>query len=64
MALELTGARLRIERERELVWWGAMLPWMEKPIPLELFVGRPVDERERVERFHAAWDRLDRSLRH
>lgn len=64
VVLEFEGARMRIERERELVWLGAMLPNMKKIIPLDEFVGRQRDDGDRVERFHAAWDRIDLALRH
>lgn len=56
---------MRLERERELVWWGAMLPHLKKPVPLDKFVGhREVakSRAERVKAFHAAWDKVDRAL--
>ncbi len=61
----MDGAALRIERERELVWWGAMLPHLKKPVSLKDFVGRREITRSRAERvrdFHAAWDKIDRAL--
>ncbi|MFV0409087.1 MAG: hypothetical protein ACK5LJ_05130 [Paracoccus sp. (in: a-proteobacteria)] len=61
----MDGAALRIERERELVWWGAMLPHLKKPVSLKDFVGhRDVakSRSERVRDFHAAWDKVDRAL--
>ncbi len=61
----MDGAALRIERERELVWWGAMLPHLKKPVSLKDFVGRREIARSRAERvrdFHAAWDKIDRAL--
>lgn len=61
----MEGAALRMKRERELVWLGAMLPFMKKPISLEAFAGDsdPVKSREdRVRRFHAAWDKIDAAL--
>jgi len=64
LTLEFRGAALRIRRERELVWMGAMLPLMKKPVALDQFLGGPVDNRDRVDRFHAAWDRVDRALGH
>lgn len=63
--LEMDGAALRIERERELVWWGAMLPHLQKPVMLRDFVGHrdvPKSRAERVRQFHDAWDRIDRAL--
>lgn len=58
----MNGARLRMRREREMTWWGAMLPHLKTPPSLEQFTGRPVDDRDRVARFHNAWDRVDRAL--
>lgn len=61
----MDGAALRIERERELVWWGAMLPHLKKPVSLKDFVGRREIAKSRAERvrdFHAAWDKIDRAL--
>lgn len=63
VALEFEAAQMRIERERELVWFGAMLPLMKQVIPLDVFIGRQDRNADRVERFHAAWDRVDRALR-
>ena len=62
LEIEMRGARIRLDRERELTWWGAMLPNMKKPIPLEQFMGKPVNETERVRRFHSAWDMIDRAM--
>lgn len=60
--MELRGAKLRLRRERELTWWGAMLPHLKKPLALDQFLGGPIDDRDRVKRFHDAWDRVDRAL--
>lgn len=62
--LEFKAAKARIRRERELVWWGAMLPNLKQPVALDKFIGGPADEISRVRQFHDAWDRIDRSLRH
>ena len=54
-----------MRRERELVWFGAMLPYMKKPIPLDAFSGDsdPVKSHaDRVRQFHAAWDKIDAAL--
>ncbi|WP_277022262.1 hypothetical protein [Paracoccus hibiscisoli] len=56
----MSGALLKIQRERELVWWGAMLPYLEKKIGLDEFVGR--DDAARIAAFNAAWDRVDQAL--
>lgn len=60
--LEFRGARLRLRRERELAWFAAMLPHLKRPVTLDEFLGGPVDDRDRVKRFHDAWDRVDRAL--
>jgi hypothetical protein len=63
--IEMEGAALRMRRERELVWWGAMLPHLKKPVSFEQFVGvaDPVQSRaDRVRQFHAAWDKIDAAL--
>lgn len=60
----MEGAALRIEREREMVWWGAMLPHLKKPVELKKFVGhrdKPKTRAERIKAFHAAWDKIDRA---
>ncbi|MFD2173977.1 hypothetical protein [Rhodobacter lacus] len=62
LTIHLEGAAKRLQRERELVWFSAMLPHLQKTIPLERFVGLPEDRHDRVKRFHAAWDRIDRAL--
>jgi len=63
LEIEIRGVKQRLKRERELVWWGAMLPHMTKPVPLEVFLGQPVNEAARVRKFHAAWDKVDRAMR-
>ena len=62
--LEFKGAARRLRRERELVWWGAMLPLLKEKVSLDKFMGEASDGRDRVRRFHDAWDRVDRALRH
>lgn len=39
-----------------------MLPHLKKPVPLDKFMGGPVDERDRVQRFHEVWDKIDKAL--
>ncbi len=61
----MEGAALRLEREREMIWWGAMLPHLKKSVDLKTFVGhREVakTKAERVREFHRAWDMIDRAL--
>ncbi|WP_142662783.1 hypothetical protein [Paracoccus laeviglucosivorans] len=60
--LELDGAADRVRRDRENVWFGAMLPHLEKPIELRAFMGEKPDPRARAKRFHEVWDRIDRAL--
>lgn len=63
--IEMEGAAMRLQREREMVWWGAMLPHMKKPVPLNKFVGHmevAKSRADRVKAFHAAWDRIDKAL--
>ena len=62
LAAEMAGARIRQERERELVWFGAMMPRLKNPPTLEKFVGRARSETGRVRNFHSAWDRIDAAL--
>ena len=37
--LEIEGAAKRIEREKAMIWWGAMLPHMKKPPTFSEFTG-------------------------
>ena len=62
MVLEMRGAQARMRREREMIWWGAMLPYLKKPFPLAQFVGKEVSPVERVRSFHSTWDKVDRAL--
>jgi len=62
---ELEGAAGRIKRERELTWFAAMLPHLEKAVQLADFTGEsstPRGRAERAQRVNAAWDRIDRAL--
>lgn len=65
MMIELEGAGQRLEREREMIWWGAMLPNLKKPVDLKTFVGHTdvaKTRADRVRQFHAAWDKIDQAL--
>lgn len=62
MTLEINGAMHRIRRERELAWWGAMLPYLKDSVSLDQFMGRESDDARRVAAFNAAWDRVDQAL--
>lgn len=46
MMLEMTGAGKRHERERALIWWGAMMPHMKKPPGFKEFV-QPAERAKR-----------------
>lgn len=61
--IHMEGAAIRLRRERELVWWGAMLPHLKKQVTLDQFTGGPADESSRIRQFHMAWDKVDRALR-
>lgn len=37
----MRGAEVRQRRERALVWYGAMLPYLKNPLSLSDFVGGP-----------------------
>lgn len=48
-----------------MVWFGAMLPHLKKPPSLKEFVGEvdiALSRAERVRKFHAEWDKVDRVL--
>lgn len=62
LALEMAGAQRRLAREREMVWFSAMMPHLKTPPSLQNFVGRVEAPAERAARFHAAWDKVDRAL--
>lgn len=63
MQHEMRGAELRMQRERSLVWAGALLPYQKKPPTFEDFVGIRRDRTAYVREFEDRWDRLDASLR-
>lgn len=60
--LEIDAAEARLRRDREMVWWGAMLPHLKERPTLEKFAGYPIDNAERIRRTHAAWDKIDAAL--
>lgn len=62
MKHEMRGAELRAQRERALVWTGALLPYQKKPPSFEEFVGLPKDRSAYVREFEARWDRVDAAL--
>lgn len=53
---------MRLERERSLVWYGAMLPHLKKPPSLEQFTGHKPDKSELKRRWVETWDKIDRAL--
>lgn len=58
----MRGAAMRLRREREMTWWGAMLPHLHEIPSLDAFTGSPGDPAARAERVNAAWDKIDRAL--
>lgn len=58
----MSGALLKIQREREMVWYGAMLPYLDPRPDLDQFVGRQPDEDARIAAWHEAMDKMDRAL--
>jgi len=56
------GAAQRDQRERGLVWWGAMLPHMKDPPSFEKFTGYRPSRAEFVARWSEAWDRVDAAM--
>ena len=54
---------MRDQREKALVYWGAMLPNMKKPPTFEQFTGYQPSRAERIKRWVEAWDKADASLR-
>ena len=63
MQHEMRGAEMRMQRERALVWDGALLPYQKKAPKFEDFVGIRRDRAAYVREFEDRWDRLDASLR-
>lgn len=45
-----------------MIWWGAMLPYLKKPFPLDKFAGTDQSPKERVQAFHSAWSKIDQAL--
>ena len=58
----MRGEAMRLRREREMIWWGAMLPHLQKIPSLDDFTGSPGYPAARAERVNAAWDKIDRAL--
>lgn len=58
----MDGAALRMQERRAEVWYGAMLPRLEKPPKLQDFVGGPRDKRAEIVECLNAWDKVDRAL--
>lgn len=57
----MDGAALRSQERRAEIWFTAMLPQLEKPIPFDDFVTGKKDKRAEIAACLAAWDRLDRA---
>lgn len=45
-----------------MVWWGAMMPHLEKPPTFEKFTGYKPDRSEMIRRWSESWDRVDAAL--
>lgn len=58
----MRGAEQRMQRERALVWAGALLPYQKKPPSFQDFVGIKPDRAAYVREFEDRWDRLDACL--
>jgi hypothetical protein len=43
----MEGAAARLERERAMVWWGAMMPRLRNPPSFSEFTGTKQPERKR-----------------
>lgn len=54
---------MRIERERSLAWFSAMLPHLKKPMTLEEFTGHKPDRSDDLRRCIEAWNKVDAALR-
>lgn len=58
----MAGAALRSQERRAEIWFTAMLPHFEKPLPFDEFVTGEKDKRAEIAACLAAWDRVDRAL--
>jgi hypothetical protein len=58
----MAGAQERAKHQKAMVWWGAMMPRMEKPPSFQEFTGIKPDRAEELRRWMAAWDKVDRAL--
>jgi len=58
----MDGAALRYERQRRDIWFGAMLPNLEKVPSLEEFATGKRDSQADIAKCIAAWDAVDRAL--
>jgi hypothetical protein len=59
----MDGAAEKWKAKKALVWWGAMLPHIEKPPSLEQFSGYVPDKKEALKRWLQAWDKVDAGLK-
>ena len=58
----MEGAAERMKRERAMVGLGAMLPHVKDPPTFEKFTGYEPDRRAEIQRWVAAWDKVDAAL--
>jgi hypothetical protein len=59
----MEGAIRRDQRDKALVWWGAMLPWTEKPPSFEKFTGIRPDRSAEIARCSEQWQKLTEALK-
>lgn len=62
LGMEMQGIKLRLDRQRELTWFGAWLPHLKDGGNLDRFMGKPIDHQARAAAVNAAWDRVDQAL--
>ena len=59
---ELEGAEERRKYERSILWTLHMMPRLKEPPTYEQFVRGKKDRASEIQRFNAAWDKIDRAL--
>jgi hypothetical protein len=62
LVTELEGAEERRVYERSILWTLHNMPRLKEPPTFEQFVRGKKDRAAEVQRFHAAWDKIDRAL--
>lgn len=59
--MEMEGIKIRLDRQRELTWFGAWLPHLTDGGDLDRFMGKPAGK-ARIDALNAAFDKMDRAL--